>query len=151
MKKFEFNLEKLLSYKDQNLDNEMMTLGILYNQLHKEQVTMQNLIAQKAQSRERYDKAVREKTTPATCKLCFDYIEYMSTRIKECERRIKALENQIDKQIDKVKQLKVETRSLETIKESRYEEYKHEANKKEEQQIDEFVSTTKAIKKDLQR
>ena len=149
MKKFEFNLEKLLNYKDQNLDNEMMTLGVLYNQLHKEQKTRESLIAQKAQSRERYDTAVRERTTPATCKLYFDYIDYLGVRIKECEKRIKALENQIDRQIDKVKELKVETKSLETIKESRFVEYKHEVDKKEEQKIDEFVSNAKAVSKNL--
>lgn len=149
MKKFEFNLEKLLNYKDQNLDNEMMTLGVLYNQLHKEQKTRESLIAQKAQSRERYDTAVREKTTPATCKLYFDYIDYLGGRIKECEKRIKALETQIDRQIDKVKELKVETKSLETIKESRFVEYKHEVNKKEEQKIDEFVSNAKTVSKNL--
>jgi len=149
MKKFEFNLEKLLKYKDQNLDTEMMTLGVLYNQLHKEEKTRESLLAQKVQSRKRYDEAVRVKTTPATCKLYFDYINYLGIRIKESEKRISMLEVQIDRQIDRVKELKIETKSLETIKESRFDEYKHEQNKKEELRIDEFVSATKVINRNL--
>ncbi len=149
MKKFQFKLEKLLSYKDQKLGTEMMALGVLYNQLHKEEKTLESLFLQKLESRERYDTAVKEKTTPATCKLCFDYINYLGVRIKESEKRIKTLEGQIDKQIDRVKELKVETKSLETIKESRFNEYKHEENKKEELRIDEFVSTTKVMNKNL--
>ena len=149
MKKFEFNLEKLLSYKDQKLGTEMLALGVLYNQLHKEEKILESLFAQKLQSRERYDTAVKEKTTPATCKLYFDYIDYLGVRIKESEKRIKTIEGQIDKQIDRVKDLKVETKSLETIKESRFDEYKQEQTKKEELRIDEFVSTTKVMSKNL--
>jgi flagellar export protein FliJ len=147
MKKFEFNLEKLLNYKDQNLGVEMTALGVLYNQLHNEEKNLESLFRERIKSREKYDTAVKEKTTPATCKLCFDYIGYLGTCIKESEKKIELLEIQIDKQIDRVKVLKVETKSLETIKESRFEEYKYEEHKKEELLMDEFVSTAKVMKK----
>ena len=51
------------------------------------------------------------------------------------------------KQVERVKDLKIETKSLETIKESRFEEYKKEDLKKTELFMDEFVSTARVMDK----
>ncbi|NLP30882.1 MAG: hypothetical protein GX363_07125, partial [Clostridiales bacterium] len=46
---------------------------------------------------------------------------------------------------ERVKELKVETKTLETLKEYRYEEYVKEGIKKSELEIEQFVTTAKLI------
>ena len=69
----------------------------------------------------------------------------MNEQIKQCEEEIERLIDQIEKQIERVKDLKIETKTLETIKESRYMEYVKEDLKRSEQFMDEFVSTKRVM------
>jgi flagellar biosynthesis chaperone FliJ len=48
-----------------------------------------------------------------------------------------------------IKKLKLETKSLETLKTSRYDEYKKEDQKAEEHQLEEFVSTAKIMRRSV--
>jgi hypothetical protein len=45
-----------------------------------------------------------------------------------------------------VKNLKLETRSLEIVKENRYDEYKKEMAKENEKEMEEFITTSKIMK-----
>ena len=55
-------------------------------------------------------------------------------------RSIETIRAQVEVQIERIKDLKMEMKSLESIKEIRYEEYRAEQLKKEELFIDEFVA-----------
>ncbi|MBR0597532.1 flagellar FliJ family protein [Sinanaerobacter chloroacetimidivorans] len=145
MKKFQFHLEKLLSYKGQMLDSEMMTLAVLNEEM---KVSQEKLLALQADldccCRELEDKML-QKTTPAACQLHVRYKEHLKLQIKQMEKEIAKLSLRIDNQIDTIKNLKLETKSLETIKSSRYDEYKKEDLKAAELQVEEFVSTAKMM------
>ena len=149
MKKFEFQLEKLLSYKGQMLDSELMTLAVLNNQLSDAQHTLFALQAEQVQCRAEFEIKMREKTTPAICRMYNFYKEHIKEQILNTEKTIESISAQIDKQIELIKKLKLETKSLETLKTSRYDEYKKEDMKAAELQLDEFVSTTKILRKSI--
>ncbi len=149
MKKFEFQLEKLLSYKGQMLDSEMMTLAVLNNQLSESQLQLLTLQAEQEQCRIEFESKMLEKTTPATCRMYNFYKEHIKEQILNTQRTIESITVQIDKQIDLIKKLKLETKSLETLKTSRYDEYKKEDQKAAELQLEEFVSTAKIIRKTI--
>ena len=55
MKKFQFHLGKLLSYKDQNLENEMMILGGLTRQLSEEMDKQLDLEDQQEKCQKNYE------------------------------------------------------------------------------------------------
>ena len=147
MKKFKFNLEKLLTYKDQNLDSELMNLGVLYSQLHEAERKLHLLQHDRDECTRDYESAIKCNSTVAMCRLYADYADFLTKQIKECEQKIGKILVEIDEQIDIVKKLKVETKSLEIIKESRYEVYKNKSIKKAELQIEEFVTTAGIIRK----
>ncbi|MDD4583775.1 MAG: flagellar FliJ family protein [Eubacteriales bacterium] len=147
MKKFKFNLEKLLTYKDQNLDSELMNLGVLYSQLHEAEKKLNLLQHERDECIRDCESAINGNSTVAICRLYTDYADFLTKQIKECEQKIGEILVQIDEQIDIVKELKVETKSLENIKESRYEVYKNKSLKKAELQIEEFVTTAEIIRK----
>lgn len=147
MKNFEFHLEKILTYKSQNLDSELMNLGVLYNSLRQAEEKLNNLHADQEACRTRYDAAIQENATVAACTVCLNYTDYLTLQIKESSKEVNKIRDQISEQIDLVKSLKVETESLETIKESRYAAYKYEASKNAERQIEEYVVSAAAIAK----
>ncbi len=147
MKKFEFQLEKLLSYKGQMLDSEMMTLAVLNSQLSEAQHRLSVLWTEQEQCRMEFESRMLEKTTPATCQMYTSYKDHLKEQILITQRTIESITAQIDKQIEHIKKLKLETKSLETLKTARYDEYKKEDLKAAEQQLEEFVSTAKILKK----
>lgn len=149
LKKFEFQLEKLLSYKGQMLDSEMMALAVLNSQMSDAQHKLHTLQEEQEQCRVEFEKKMLEKTTPATCRMYISYKEHLKEQILNTEKIIEAIKVQIDQQIELIKKLKLETKSLETLKTSRYDEYKKEDLKAAEKQLEEFVSTAKIIRKSV--
>lgn len=146
MKKFQFHLGKLLSYKDQNLENEMMILGGLNKQLEEEMEKKTVLEDQQEKCRINYEKEITESFTVTACQVYLHYTSFLKEQIKMVGKRIEEISKKIDVQIEIVKNLKLETRSLEIVKENRYEEYKKEILKESEKQMEEFITTAKIIK-----
>jgi len=146
MKKFQFHLGKLLSYKDQNLENEMMILGGLTRQLSDEMDKQLALEDQLEKSYTNYERDMAASITPTACQAYLHYISFLKEQIKIVEKRIDEITAKIDIQIEVVKNLKLETRSLEIVKENRYDEYKKEIVKENEMQMEEFITTSKIMK-----
>ncbi|MBC3797036.1 hypothetical protein [Acetobacterium tundrae] len=146
MKKFQFQLGKLLSYKDQNLENEMMIMGGLTRQLSDEMDKMLDLEDQQEKCRLNYERDMAASITPTACQVYIHYMSFLTDQIKIVEKRIEEITEKIDIQIEVVKNLKLETRSLEIVKENKYDEYKKELIKDSEKEIEEFVSNSNIAK-----
>ncbi|MGI6747730.1 MAG: flagellar export protein FliJ [Anaerovoracaceae bacterium] len=146
MKKFEFHLEKLLTYKDQTLDSELMTLAVLNSHLSDHQQRLFLLQEQREQYRLEFESEILNRTTPASCRLYAFYDEYIKEQIQQTENDIRNTSLQIDKQVALIKKLKIETKSLEILKAAKLDEYKKEGLKMAERQLDEFVSTARLLK-----
>lgn len=146
MKKFEFHLEKLLSYKDQMLDSEMMTLGVLQTQLSKAQNKLTALELELEQCKRKLEKAMIGNIDPTACQIHKNYIEHVKELIVRSQQEVDFLTQQVNDQIEVVKRLKLDTKSLEIIKDSRFEEYKKEDIKRSEKQLEEFITTAKLMK-----
>jgi len=146
MKKFEFQLEKLLNYKDQALDSELMTLAVLNGHLSDQQSMLFALQKEQEQGRLEFKREILKKTTPASCRLYVLYDEHMKERILQTEKAIENICAQIEKQTAIIKKLKLETKSLEILKTSKFDEYKKEGLKLAERQMEEFVSTTRILR-----
>lgn len=149
MKKFEFHLEKLLSYKGQMLDSEMMTLAVLNSQLSEAQNQQYMLQMEQTKCNADYESKMLDKTTPATCRMYIYYGEHLKEQIKIAGRLIENITLQIDKQIETIKKLKLETKSLETLKNTRLDEYNKEGAKAEELQLEEFVTTAGILRRSV--
>lgn len=141
MKKFHFHLEKLLSYKGQMLDSEMMTLAALNHELSEAQNKLLLLQTQQTQCQTDYESKMLQKTTPATCRMYIYYAEHLKEQIQLAKRMVENITQQVEKQIETIKKLKLETKSLETLKSTRLDEYNKEGAKAEELQLEEFVTT----------
>lgn len=147
MKKFQFHMQKLLSYKEQVLDGEMMNLADLNGLLGKTVQELKILQEDRERYKEEFEFKIKGHMTSAAYRIYDSYERHIIDRIELKKLEISNLEKQIEDQIEKVKGLKIETKSLETLKESKYEEYKKEEIKKEELYIEEFISSSKTMQK----
>lgn len=147
MKKFNFHLDKLLSYKEQNLDNEMMILGEFNKELdqcEKNLVFLQNKLIHKTKE---YENALLGSISPLACQVHLRYLDAVKEEIKVAEKELEKIRVKVEKQIEVVKNIKLETRSLEIMKEKRYDEYIQEVNKETEKELEDFVTTAGEMKK----
>lgn len=141
--KFQFKLEKLLSYKLQILDSEMMNLSVLRKELEENEKILQRLKDNQEQCQREFENKILGKTKPAVLQMYTPYIEDLKQKTKETDQLIEHISNKMLDQIEIIKTVKLETKSLETLKNSRLDEYKKQDLKKVEEQIEEFVITAK--------
>ncbi|MDR1135009.1 MAG: flagellar export protein FliJ [Clostridiales Family XIII bacterium] len=147
MKKFKFKLDKLLDYKDQLLDNELMTLAALNEEMNKVNAAIGKLRAERdraaAEMREKGDS--EEGVKPVDYQIFFRYDASLKEEIRDLKTVAAHLTGQIEKQIELIKKLRLETKSLEVMKESKLAGYKKEIIKAEELMIDEYVNTVRVM------
>jgi len=81
MKKFRFSMEKLLSYKGQMLDSEMMTLAVLNNMLTREQLKLYTYKNELNKCKSELETKMKEQTTPAECQSYVYYEKHLKDQI----------------------------------------------------------------------
>ena len=145
MKKFKFSLDTVLSYKDQILDALKIEHGILLAEIRMQEEVLENVWRRYRD----YDEEFREQKLLGISAL--DAMMHQSgLRALELEikRETDKLEDLRDKEENKrneVVEAKKETASLEKLRERKLDHYNKEVQKGEEQRIEEFVSTQRAM------
>lgn len=145
MKKFKFSLDTVLSYKDQILDALKIEHGVILAEIR-----VQEEVLEAAWRRYRdYDEEFREQKMNGISAL--DAMMYESAlRAQELEIRretekLDALKEKEEKKRSEVVEAKKETASLEKLKERKLDSYNKTVQKGEEQMIEEYVSTQRAM------
>jgi flagellar export protein FliJ len=147
VKKFNFKLEKLLSYKDQLLESEMGTLAGLNAEMKRAGDRLDALAAKKLQNRAELEaRQSAGSILPAACQIYFRYDNYLKAEITDAKRLVALIAAKIEKQIEVIKELRLETKSLELMKEAKLASYRKEELKAAEQQMDEFVNTARVMR-----
>ena len=145
MKKFKFSLDTVLSYKDQILNALQIEHGVILAEIR-----VQEDILEATWRRYRdYDEEFREQKINGISAL--DAMMYESAlRAQELEIRretekLDALKAAEEKKRNEVIEAKQDTASLEKLRERKLETYNKAIQKGEEQMIEEFVSTQRAL------
>ncbi|MDR3295266.1 MAG: flagellar FliJ family protein [Clostridiales Family XIII bacterium] len=144
MKKFHFKLDKLLSYKDQLLENGLMILATLNAEMQRLNDRLRALAEEVLRSRRSLaEKQAEGELTPTAYQIHFRYEDFLKKEIEETEGAAAKLAVKIEQQIEVIRGLRLETKSLEILKESKLKDYRKEEMKAHEQMIDEFVNTSR--------
>ena len=143
MKRFSFSLQKLLDYKEQLFDVERTVLGDMraaLNQMieERERLEQEHIV----RSREFNEKAGRG-ITALEMERHKNYMLMVDLNIKNKIAQIELQQQAIDKQMDKVREAKIEISTMEKLKQKKLEEYQYIESKAQEQFIEEFVSYTR--------
>lgn len=140
MKKFVFNLKKVLEFKNQSLDNKKNEHAIALMLIAKQEEKI-------ALIRNRYNYINSEfndkKMSGITVLEASEYNSFLYSLEKEIhseKENLKKLKTDEEKKRKEVIEMKIETSTLEKLKEKKYEQYLREAGKTEELFIEEFIS-----------
>lgn len=145
MKKFKFSLEKLLSYRNQILDTEMQKLAVITAQIHECENEITRLRNERLNTAAALEKKMAESISPEECMTYQRYIDKVRDLTDAEIRRLMELRTQREKQIDVIAEAKRDCRSLEILKEHKYEEYLKEDQKAAERELEEFLSAKNVL------
>ena len=145
MKKFRFQLDTVLGYKQQVLDNRLVEHGAAVAQ-----VTRQEAVLQDAEGRlSNYDEEVRQKKTAGMSMFeALTYQNCMAALVGEVDReaeKLVQLRRVEEEKRARVVESRVETKTLEKLKEFKLAEYNKGVQKDEERFIDDLTATRRVL------
>lgn len=140
MKRFQFTLQKLMDFRQQELDRQKNTLSALQADLQRMHQEKEELIHRVEQSSEELDVVCRQGAQAYEISVRKRYIVSLQQEIHAHEFSISIKQEEVNKQLGVVVEATKDVRTLEKLEEKQLEEYKAAATKENEQFIEEFVS-----------
>lgn len=140
MKKFEFSLEKMLSFKDQILSGEKLKLADLRSRLAHLNEALEKLRGEYAYCDGELKEQERTGLTPHDLARRKAYLNALNDRIKSQLQQIRTMEARVSDQVAVVVRVSQEVTTLEKLKDRQLEEYRTAEGKEQELLIDEFIA-----------
>jgi flagellar FliJ protein len=140
MKKFQFSMEKLQNYKEQILESEKNSLGILQKELNSLQLRLDELVSLINMKSDELEYAMLKSITPADFAARKRFITFKQQEGHEMRRLIALKQAEVDMQLQVVIEATKEVNTLEKLEERQLEEHRYAEMKEEELFIEEFVS-----------
>ena len=145
MKKFKFSLETVLSYKDQVLDSLKIEHGVLLAEIREQEEVLEAVWRRYRD----YDEEFREQKMNGISALAAMMYESglraQELEIKRETEKLDELRAREEAKRNEMVETKKETASLEKLRERKLDHYNKEVQKGEEQRMEEFVSTQRAM------
>ena len=139
MKKFQFTLQKLMDFRQQELDRQKNTLSALQADLQRIYAEKEQLIKQVEEFSAELETVCRQGAQAFEISVRKRYIVTLQ-EIHAKDASAARKQEEINKQLGVVVEATKDVRTLEKLEEKQLEDYKAAANKENEQFIEEFVS-----------
>lgn len=140
MKKFQFSLQKLMDFREQELDRQKNTLSMLQADLRRIQEAREVLLDKVDEQSEQLERVCRLGSSASDIAMRKRYIVTLQQEIHLKEQQALQKQQEIEQQLGVVVEATKDVRTLEKLEEKQLEEYNHQAGKENEQFIEEFVS-----------
>ncbi len=140
MKRFQFTLQKLMDFREQELDRQKNTLSVLQSELIKIQKDTEDLKAKVNTLSGELDNLCREGMSVYEMSMRKRYIVTLQQEIHSKEALAIRKKADIERQLGVVVEATKDVRTLEKLEEKQLEEYRAAEGKENEQFIEEFVS-----------
>ena len=145
MKKFRFSLETVLDYKQQALEALMAEHGAILAQVRDQEAVVAGLEQEQLQVDEEFSRRKLEGLSILDALNYEQYLRALEREIMEERRKLELLRRKEEAKRNQVVEARKETATIEKLKEHKLEDYRKAEQKEEEQRIEEFVSTTRAM------
>lgn len=145
MKKFRFSLETVLDYKNQALDALRAEHGAILAQVRAQEEVVEGLEREHRNVDEEFTQRKLEGLTVLDALNYEQYLRSLEREIQEEQRKLARLRRQEEQKRTQVVEARKETATIEKLKEHKLEDYRKAEQKDQEQQIEEFVSSTRAM------
>ena len=140
MKKFQFTLQKLMDFRQQELDRQKNTLSALQADLQRIYQEKEELIRQVEECSADLELVCRQGAQAFEISVRKRYIVTLQQEIHAHDASAALTQQEINKQLGVVVEATKDVRTLEKLEEKQLEEYKAAATKENEPFIEEFVS-----------
>lgn len=150
MKKFEFTLQKLMDFREQELDRQKNTLALLQADLKRLEEARSDLEEKVSVESEQLGRVFMLGSSANEISMRKRYIVSLQQEIHIKEQQEIQKKQEIEAQLGVVVEATKDVRTLEKLEEKQLEEYKAAAQKENEQFIEEFVSG-KAVRTSIQQ
>lgn len=140
MKKFQFSLQKLMDFREQELDRQKNTLSMLQADLRRIQEAREILLDKVDEQSEQLERVCRLGSSASDIAMRKRYIVTLQQEIHLKEQQALQKQQEIKQQLGVVVEATKDVKTLEKLEEKQLEEYNHQAGKENEQFIEEFVS-----------
>ena len=142
MKKFSFNLEKILVYKDSILDKEKNALIVIKSEKAEKQLELEKLIKRLSIAFCDKDNCVLEGKSVLELMNHKYFIDELKKQIKLKKDEVNLWAEKEEKQTKVVVECSKDVKRYEKLKEKKLEEYEKDIIKKDNEVISEFVSVS---------
>lgn len=140
MKQFVFSLQSLYDIQGSNEKKYKIQMGDIEEELRKKIKDLEVLNANYEKLTKEYCKVVSRGVPASKIKEYGDFFERLKTVIGMVQDKIKSLENEKEKCLQKLIQVHKEIKLLDKLRETKYEEYMDELKKTQDKRIDDLIS-----------
>ena len=145
MKKFRFSLETVLDYKNQVLDALRTEHGAILAQVREQEKVIEDLETEYRQADADFTQRKLEGINVLDAMSYETYLRSLERKLQEEYRKLERLRKREEEKRAQVVEARKETATIEKLKEHKLEDYRKAEQKDEEQRIEEFVSTARAM------
>ena len=144
MKKFKFSLDSVLSYKEQVLESLQGEHAAILARVREQETVLEGVWQDYRDCNEEYRQRKAEGLSIADAMFYQNGLRVLESEIDRETRRLEELRRQEEAKRQEVVDAKIDTSSIEKLKEHKLEDYHKAVQKAEEALIDEFVSSARA-------
>lgn len=145
MKKFRFSLETVLDYKQQALDAIRAEHGAILARVRAQEQVIEDLEAEHRQADGEFTRRKLEGINIVDAMSYEAYLRSLERKLREEYYKLEKLRRMEEQKRTQVVEARKETATIEKLREHKLEDYRKAEQKDEEQRIEEFVSTTRAM------
>ncbi|MDE6260561.1 MAG: flagellar export protein FliJ [Oscillospiraceae bacterium] len=144
MKKFKFALDSVLSYKEQVLESLQGEHAAILAQVREQEEVLEAVWQDYRDCNEEYRQRKEEGLTITDAMVYQNGLRVLERNIQTETEKLEELKKQEEAKRQEVVDAKIDTSSIEKLKDKKLELYNKEVAKSEELLIDEFVSSARA-------
>ena len=144
MKKFQFSLDSVLSYKQQVLDALKGEHAEILAQVRAQEAVLEAAWQQYRDCNEEYSQRKAQGMTITDALVYQNGLRVLERNIQKETDKLEGLRKKEEKKRQEVVDAKIDTSSIEKLREHKLEDYNKAVQKDEEKLIDEFVSSAQA-------
>ena len=144
MKKFKFSLDSVLAYKQQVLDALKGEHAAILAQVREQEARLESIWNDYRAYNEEYRRRKAEGMTIVEATLYQTGLRALEMDIQRETERLEELRRQEEAKRQEVVEAKMDTSSLEKLKEKKLDLYQKSVQKSEEALIDEFISSARS-------
>ena len=145
MKRFRFSLETVLDYKNQALDALRAEHGAILAQVRAQERVIADLEAEHREADEDFTQRKLEGINVLDALSFEQYLRALERKLQVEYYKLEELRRREERKRDQVVEARKETATIEKLREHKLDSYRKAEQKAEEQRIEEFVSTARAM------